>query len=180
MGLAILGSIAASAILADWHRQAASLPPTGQQRAALLGADVAGGQVHVVAASVGQDALYLAVASFLRGFELALLLAGVILAAAGLVGFRGLRHLRSPASTERHDGTRQLPGRCDIFAGQSEAGERNRIAYKGTVLVVVMAVAARCRISSGRRCGPRKCCWRHVGRPGCGGRIMGDYVRLGS
>ena len=110
MGLAILGSIAASAILADWHRQAGSLPPAGRQRAALLGADVAGGQVHVVAASIGQDALYPAVVSFLRGFELALLLAGAILAAAGLVGFRGLRHLHSPANAERHDGTRQLPG----------------------------------------------------------------------
>jgi len=35
-----------------------------------------------------------AVASFLRGFELALFLAGVILAAAGVVGLRGLRHLK--------------------------------------------------------------------------------------
>ncbi|HTV80791.1 MAG TPA: hypothetical protein VMF03_21250, partial [Steroidobacteraceae bacterium] len=45
-------------------------------------------------ASVGQNALHPAVASFLRGFELALLLAGVILAAAGMVGLRGLRHLK--------------------------------------------------------------------------------------
>jgi MFS transporter, DHA2 family, methylenomycin A resistance protein len=94
MGLAILGSIAGSAILADWHRRAGSLPPTQRQPAAQLGADVAGGQVHRVAASVGQDALHPAVASFLRGFELALLLAGVILAAAGVVGLRGLRHLK--------------------------------------------------------------------------------------
>jgi MFS transporter, DHA2 family, methylenomycin A resistance protein len=94
MGLAILGSIAASAILADWHRRAGSLPPAQRQPAAQLGADVAGGQVRRVAASVGQDALHPAVASFLRGFELALLLAGVILAAAGVAGWRGLRHLK--------------------------------------------------------------------------------------
>ena len=42
-----------------------------------------------------------AVSSFLRGFELALLLAGAILAAAGLLGFIGLRHLRSPAYRPR-------------------------------------------------------------------------------
>jgi len=100
MGLAILGSIAASAILADWHRRAGSLPPTERQPAAQVGADVAGGQVHVVNASVGADAFYPAVASFLRGFELALLLAGVIIAAAGVVGLRGLRHLQMPRSPQ--------------------------------------------------------------------------------
>jgi MFS transporter, DHA2 family, methylenomycin A resistance protein len=100
MGLAILGSLASTVILADWHRRAGSLPPTGRQSAAQLGADVAGGQVHQVAASVGQEALYPAVASFLRGFELALLAAGVILAAAGVVGWRGLRHLKMPQAPQ--------------------------------------------------------------------------------
>ena len=100
-GLAILGSIGAGVTLADWHHQAGSLPRAEQQRAAQIGADVAGGQVHIAAASAGQHALDLAVASFLRGFELALLLAGAILAAAGVVGFLGLRHLQSPASQQR-------------------------------------------------------------------------------
>jgi hypothetical protein len=36
------------------------------------------------------------VASFLRGFEFALLLAGATLAIAGVVAFRGLRHLPGP------------------------------------------------------------------------------------
>jgi hypothetical protein len=85
------------------HRcdRAGSLPRAQQQRAAQIGADVAGGQVHIAAASAGQHALDLAVASFLRGFELALLLAGAILAAAAVVGFLGLRHLQSPASQQR-------------------------------------------------------------------------------
>ena len=96
MGLAILGSLASSVILADWHRRAGSLPPAGRQSAAQFGADVAGGQVHQVAASLGQGALNPAVASFLRGYELALLAAGVILAAAGVIGWRGLRHLKMP------------------------------------------------------------------------------------
>ena len=98
MGLAILGSIAGSAILADWHQRAESLPAAERQSATQLGADVVGGQVHQVAASVGPDAFNPAVASFLRGFELALLLAGLILAAAGAVGWRGLRHLQIPGS----------------------------------------------------------------------------------
>ena len=51
--------------------------------------------------AAAQAALDAAVASFLRGFELALFLAGVILAAAGVVGFRGLRHLQSAASRQR-------------------------------------------------------------------------------
>ena len=54
----------------------------------------------MVAASVGQDALSPAVASFLQGFELALLLAGLILAVAGAVGFLGLRHLQTPGSSQ--------------------------------------------------------------------------------
>src|SRR6202046_1778533 len=99
-GLGILGSIGTAVTLADWHRQAGSLPPAEQGRAAQAGADLAVGQVHV-AASAGQHALDLATASFLSGFELALLLAGAILVAAAVVGFVGLRHLRSPASPPR-------------------------------------------------------------------------------
>jgi EmrB/QacA subfamily drug resistance transporter len=100
MGLAILGSVAASVILAEWHRRAASFPPAERQPASQLAADVAGGQAHLVAASAGQDLLGPAIASFLSGFEAALLLAGVILAAAGVVGIRGLRHLQMPGSSQ--------------------------------------------------------------------------------
>ena len=71
--------------------------PAGRQRAAGLGPEVAGGQVHLVAASAGRAALDPAVASFLRGFELALVLSGAILVAAALVGLLGLRHLRAGA-----------------------------------------------------------------------------------
>jgi MFS transporter, DHA2 family, methylenomycin A resistance protein len=98
-GLAILGSIGAGVTLAEWHSQAGSFAE--HQRAAQAGADVAGGQVRVAAATEGQHALHLAVASFLQGFEVALLLAGAILAAAGVAGFLGLRHLQSPASQQR-------------------------------------------------------------------------------
>jgi MFS family permease len=95
MGLAILGSVGASVIMADWRRRSSAFPPGQRQAAAQAGADVAGGQVHAVTASVGRLALDPAAASFTRGFELALLLAGAIMAAAGLLGFVGLRHLSS-------------------------------------------------------------------------------------
>jgi len=95
MGLATLGSVGASVILADWHRRSRAFPPGERQHAAQAGADVAGGQIHAAATALGRLALDPATASFLRGFELALLLAGAIMAAAGLLGFLGLRHLSS-------------------------------------------------------------------------------------
>ena len=104
-GLAILGSIGTAVILADWHRELRSFPSAEQQRAAHAGADVAGGQVHAAAAHLNEHALDSAVASFLQGFESALLLAGVILAAAAVVGFRGLRHLQSPVSASAKQST---------------------------------------------------------------------------
>jgi MFS transporter, DHA2 family, methylenomycin A resistance protein len=102
-GLAILGSVGAAVIVGHWHRETASFPPAAQRRAAQVAADVAGGQVHVAAARVSGHSLQPAVASFLQGFELALLLAGVILAVGGIVGFRGLRHLRRPVSREHQN-----------------------------------------------------------------------------
>ena len=95
-GLAILGSIGATVTLADWHRQSGAFPPGERHSMTLSGADVAGGQIHAVTASLGQLALDPAVASFQRGFEVALLVAGAITAAAGVLGFLGLRHIRSP------------------------------------------------------------------------------------
>ncbi|HTZ92848.1 MAG TPA: MFS transporter [Streptosporangiaceae bacterium] len=77
-GLAILGSIGSSVILSDWHE-------------ARAGAKVAGGQVHLAATIAGGHTLEHAVASFLAGFEVALLLAGAILIVSGLVGLMDLR-----------------------------------------------------------------------------------------
>ena len=104
MGLAILGSIAARVILADWHRQSGSFPPAMRPSAAQAGADVAVGQIRAVAVSVGRLAIDPAKSSFLRGFWLALLLAAATLAAAGLIGFLGLP--RRPLTSAR-----SVPGR---------------------------------------------------------------------
>jgi len=113
MGLAILGSIGASVILADWNRRSGSFPPSERHSAAQAGADVAGGQVHAVAESLGRLAVDPAVASFLRGFEIVLLVAGAITAAAGLLGFVGLRHLRSPARQQRPTTDVTMAGKGD-------------------------------------------------------------------
>jgi MFS transporter, DHA2 family, methylenomycin A resistance protein len=100
-GLAILGSIGASVTLASWHHLAGAFPAAGQRRAAQVGTEVAGGQVHAVAEHLGAPAHDPAVISFLQGFEVALLVAGGVIAAAGMVGFMGLRHLRGPGSRHR-------------------------------------------------------------------------------
>ena len=99
-GLALLGSIGASVTLAHWHRQTALLPPAGRRNAAQAGADVAGGQVHAAAAHLTGHAFDLAVTSFLRGFELALILAAGVLVVGAVLGFSGLRN--PPAVRAQH------------------------------------------------------------------------------
>jgi MFS transporter, DHA2 family, methylenomycin A resistance protein len=104
-GLAILGSVGSSIILADWRRRAAYLPQGDRQRAATVGSDIAGGQVHVAAALAGGHTLDRAVASFLAGFEVTLILAGVILIGSGVVGLLGLQRLQR---TEAQQSGRRL------------------------------------------------------------------------
>jgi DHA2 family methylenomycin A resistance protein-like MFS transporter len=94
MGLAILGSIATSIIVADWRSQVRSFAPAEQPRASGLSADVAGGQIKAVTTALGQHAHSPAVASYLHGFEAALITASAILIVAGALGFLGLRGLR--------------------------------------------------------------------------------------
>jgi EmrB/QacA subfamily drug resistance transporter len=94
MGLAILGSIATSIIIADWRRQVRSFVPAERLHVSGLTAEVAGGQIKAVTGALGQHAHGPAVASYLHGFEAALIAASVILIGAGALGFLGLRRLR--------------------------------------------------------------------------------------
>jgi EmrB/QacA subfamily drug resistance transporter len=94
MGLAILGSIATSIIVADWRSQVRSFAPAGRLQAGGLSAEVAGGQIKAVTTALGQHARSPAVASYLHGFEGTLIAASVILIGAGALGFLGLRRLR--------------------------------------------------------------------------------------
>ena len=105
-------------------------PASRRQSAAQAGADVAGGQVHAVAAFVGRLALDPAESSFLRGFRVALLLAGATLAAAGLVGFLGLRHLASPSPRQRQ-ATDARTGRLTVTLGMDSTGRRSRNVMRG-------------------------------------------------
>jgi MFS transporter, DHA2 family, methylenomycin A resistance protein len=100
MGLALLGSVATSIILADWHRQVHSMSPVLRARANQIEADVAVGQIKGVTAVLGQHAREPAVTSFLHGFEDALIAAGVILVAAGVLGLTGLRHHCQPDTAD--------------------------------------------------------------------------------
>jgi len=124
MGLAILGSIATSIIVADWRSQIRSFAPAQRTGASGLSADVAGGQIKKVTAALGEHAHGPAVASYLHGFEVALITASVILAAAGALGFSGLRRLR------------QLPhgvGTNFAISGHVDAGRRSpRSSTTGT------------------------------------------------
>lgn len=99
MGLAILGSVATSIIVADWRGRVRSFAPAERLHASGLGADVAGGQIKAVTTAVGQHAHSAAVASYLHGFEAALIAASVILIGAGALGFLGLRRLRQTPET---------------------------------------------------------------------------------
>jgi len=99
MALAILGSIATSIIVADWRSQVRSFAPADRLDATGLSADVAGGQVKAVTTALGRHAHSPAIASFLHGFEAALIAASVILTGAAAIGFLGLRRLRKAPET---------------------------------------------------------------------------------
>jgi MFS transporter, DHA2 family, methylenomycin A resistance protein len=126
MGLAILGSIATSIIVADWRSRVHSFAPAGRSGAGGLSADVAGGQIKPVTAELGEHAHGAAVASFLHGFEAALIVASVILIAAAALGFLGLRRLR-PLPHRRWNELRDGTGhRARAVDRDPRAGAGNR------------------------------------------------------
>jgi hypothetical protein len=100
MGLAILGSVAASVILAEWHRRAGSLPRPNGSRPHSSQLMSRAARLTWSPHPPGRTCSARRLRHSLAGFEAALLLAGVILAAAGVVGIRGLRHLQMPGSSQ--------------------------------------------------------------------------------
>ena len=94
MGLAILGSVATSIIVADWRSHVRSFAQAERPHASGLAAKVAGGQIKAVTTALGEHVHSAAVESFLHGFETTLIVAGVILIAASVLGFLGLRRPR--------------------------------------------------------------------------------------
>ena len=120
MGLAILGSIATAVILADWHSEARSLTLAAQGHAQHLGPAVAGGQAHLAAAVLGASELDPAVSAFMRGFEVALLIAAAILVVAASIGYFGLRHLAAP--TARGQLVDAQESRGDVARPRAQSG----------------------------------------------------------
>jgi len=95
VGLAVLGSIGVGLAVHDWHRRLAALPVSLRSGASGLASDVAGGQVDTVTRSLGPGAAHDAVASFLRGYQVAMTVGGIALLAAAVLGGLGLRRAQT-------------------------------------------------------------------------------------
>jgi MFS transporter, DHA2 family, methylenomycin A resistance protein len=91
LGLGILASVASTVARQSWHERVTSLPPNQRHKADALSLQVAGGQVHHVASTLGHGALDPAVSSFTRGLEVALLTGALVLVVSAVIGYVGLR-----------------------------------------------------------------------------------------
>jgi MFS transporter, DHA2 family, methylenomycin A resistance protein len=98
VGLAVLGSIAVVTASRAWHASIGSLDAVERAKAAALVQQVAGGEVRIVSAALGQQAAESALASFLSGYRAAMLVASGLLLVAAVIAVAGLRkNDRSPA-----------------------------------------------------------------------------------
>jgi MFS transporter, DHA2 family, methylenomycin A resistance protein len=91
LGIAVLGSIAATITRTDWQQQLSQLPPATQAKAAHLTALVVGGQGTPIAGAAGRAAELTALASFVDGARGALLASSALALIASAVAFAGLR-----------------------------------------------------------------------------------------
>jgi EmrB/QacA subfamily drug resistance transporter len=90
LGIAVLGSIAATLARADWHRQLSLLPPATRAKASHLTRLVLDGQGKVIGGLAGRPAQEAALESFVHGLRGALLASSaltLIASAVALVGF---------------------------------------------------------------------------------------------
>jgi EmrB/QacA subfamily drug resistance transporter len=91
LGIAVLGSIAATVTRADWQQKLSQLPPATHAKAAHLEALVVGGQGRLIAGAAGRPAELAALASFVDGTRTALLTSSALALIASVVAFAGLR-----------------------------------------------------------------------------------------
>jgi EmrB/QacA subfamily drug resistance transporter len=103
LGIAVLGSIAATITRTDWHQQLSQLPAATQAKAGHLTALVVGGQGPPIAAAAGRPAELAALASFVDGTRGALLTSSALVLIASAVAFAGLRPRPGPAACEPGD-----------------------------------------------------------------------------
>jgi EmrB/QacA subfamily drug resistance transporter len=96
LGIAVLGSIAATLARTDWHRQLSLLPPATQAKATHLTRLVLDGQGKVIGGLAGRPAQEAALESFVHGLRGALLASSALTLIASAVALVGLRR-RQPS-----------------------------------------------------------------------------------
>jgi EmrB/QacA subfamily drug resistance transporter len=99
LGIAVLGSIAATLARADWQHKLPLLAPAAQAKAGHLTALVLGGQGKAIASLAGRPAERAGLESFVHGLRGALLTSAVLALAAAAVAAIGLRR-STPATQE--------------------------------------------------------------------------------
>jgi DHA2 family multidrug resistance protein-like MFS transporter len=91
LGIAVLGSIAATLGRADWEHKLPLLAPAAQAKAGHLTSLVLGGQGKAIATLAGRPAETAGLESFVHGLRGALLTSAVLALAAAAVAAIGLR-----------------------------------------------------------------------------------------
>jgi EmrB/QacA subfamily drug resistance transporter len=94
LGIAVLGSIAATITRTDWQQQLSQLPPATHAKAVHLTTLVLGGQGKPIAAAAGRPAEFAALTAFVDGTRGALLTSSVLALVASAVAAAGLRRER--------------------------------------------------------------------------------------
>ena len=119
LGIAVLGSVAATLTRDAWHEGLAQLPAATRAAAEPLTGLVLGGQGGPIAALAGPQAQAAALESFVHGVSGAMLASSALTLLAALVAFVGLRRLAPTPSVEpaaEADDGRQLRGAEELQA----------------------------------------------------------------
>lgn len=93
IGLAVLGTIGVNVTRSDWLHYVDQLPANRQAAARSVSQSVTGAQIHTVEQALGSNAVAPAIDSFQLGFEVALLVGGVMLLVACAIAVLDLRRL---------------------------------------------------------------------------------------
>jgi EmrB/QacA subfamily drug resistance transporter len=97
LGIAVLGSIAATITRTDWQHHISQLPPATHAKAAQLTMLVLGGQGNAIAAAAGRPAELTALTAFVNGARGALLISSALTLIGSVVAVAGLRRRHTAA-----------------------------------------------------------------------------------
>jgi EmrB/QacA subfamily drug resistance transporter len=125
LGIAVLGSIAATITRTDWQQRLSQLPAATHAKAAPLTTLVLGGQGKPIAAAAGHPAEIAALTAFVDGTRGALLTSSALALVASAVAAAGLRRRRPGAvgSEPADRGAERAPRECtprDAVASRAE------------------------------------------------------------